>query len=202
MALPALNRLGEIKRKMLAGEPITMDDFRGGSSYGGQTTSGSLGQRERYQEKSRAGGAPFTAEGLLAAGRNTLGLMSGMGAIKSGISSTLNVSGAKPKGFMGDVLDTMLGPGVQNIPGHYAPTPKARAKITDMHSYLAALDVAEKESAMKKAQALAKSLDKAAKINMTGARSKEAGKRSGGARSGGGIGSGNATGGPGYGTAR
>lgn len=163
--LPILNRLGRAKQKIMSGQAVSLQDFFAREEAGPSAFRGGIGPGQdpegRYREAALRGGAPFTAEGLATAARNALGIMGGVSTIKTGVSSMLNETGLKPQGFFGDAVDAVLGPGVQDIPGHYAIQPEARKRITDFESYQAELHAAEKAAEARKADALAKALDRA-----------------------------------------
>ena len=164
--------------------PGIMPEQDGGSEF---TGSGNLqAESDRYTDKARAGGAPFTGEGVMAAFGNAMGLMGGAAPVQTGITSMAERALGLSPGALG---------GITNIPGHFAIKYDPRGKMT-LTQYHDAYSNASREAKAKEVQRNTRGASPPSRMG------RGFGGGGGGARSGGGIGSGNATGGPGFGTAR
>lgn len=134
-------------RKLKAGQSLTPDDFASvlNGTSGEGSFKGSLTQDnpDRYQQEANRGGAPFTGAGLLAAGENALSVVKG--PVAMGVSSMMNVTGMKPKGTWGSVINGLLGTaGIQDIPGYYGIDAATKKRVKSHQDLVEALAAAKK----------------------------------------------------------
>lgn len=132
-------------------------DNRGGEAFRGSITQDNA---DRYQQEALRGGAPFTGAGIAAAMENALGVLGGVTTVKTGISSMLNETGLKPPGYAGGVIDSILGPGIQDIPGYYGIAAERRKRIKSHADLVNALAEAKKAKIDAAAAAFAHSMSR------------------------------------------